>query len=87
VQTSSHRSRSARASESYRLSDLRLKQGAPGARWSEVVQSAARLEAGPFQLYMLLVRYNKAQVRCLLLAGTGGVRQVSPGEPERKRPE
>ncbi len=58
-----------RASESYRLNDLRLKQNAPGATVTDVVQSLRGLEQAHFNYITSVSAYNKAQVRLLLLLG------------------
>ncbi|HVS39698.1 MAG TPA: TolC family protein [Gemmataceae bacterium] len=59
-----------RASESYRLNDLRLKDNVPGATVSDVVQSLRGLELAHFNYITSVSAYNKAQVRLLLLLGS-----------------
>jgi outer membrane protein TolC len=69
-----------RASESYRLSDLRLKQNAPGNSLPEVLQSLRGLEQAHFNYITSVTAYNKAQVRLLLLLGPSGVCKAAPKE-------
>ena len=56
-----------RASESYRLNDLRLKQNVGTV--ADVVQSLRSLELAHFNYITSVSAYNKAQVRLLLLLG------------------
>jgi outer membrane protein TolC len=58
-----------RASESYRLADLRLKQNAPGSSPAEVLQSLRGLEQAHYNYITSVSAYNKAQIRLLLLLG------------------
>jgi outer membrane protein TolC len=60
------------ASETYRLSDLRLKEKAPGATTNDVLQSIRGLELAHFGYLTALSAYNKAEVRLLLLLGPEG---------------
>ena len=59
------------ASETYRLSNLRLEQNAPGATTAEVQQSIRGLEAAHTGYIQAISAYNKAQIRLLLLLGPG----------------
>jgi outer membrane protein TolC len=75
------------ASELYRLSDLRLKESAPGSSSSEVQQSIHALDEA-HQNYLNAIRdHNKAQIRLLLLLGPGNVaRQEAHGSPTPQEP-
>jgi hypothetical protein len=57
------------AAETYRLSDLRLKQNAPGASTNDVSQSIRSLEFAHLAHLTAVASYNKAQLRLLLLLG------------------
>ena len=61
------------ASEAYRLSDLRLKQNAPGSSAAEVTQALRGLEEAHFNYINAVAAYNKAEIRLLLLLGPAGV--------------
>lgn len=60
------------ASEAYRLSDLRLKQNAPGSSAAEVTQALRGLEEAHFNYINAVAAYNKAEIRLLLLLGPAG---------------
>ncbi len=57
------------ASESYRLSKLRVEQNVQGASEAEVLQSLRGLEMAHFNYLTALSAHNKAQIRLLLLLG------------------
>jgi len=57
------------ASETYRLSKLRVEQNVQGASEAEVLQSIRVLELAHFNYIMALSAYNKAQVRLMMLVG------------------
>jgi hypothetical protein len=57
------------AAETYRLSDLRLTEGAPGASTSDVSRSIRGLELSHFNHLTTVAAYDKAQLRLLLLLG------------------
>jgi outer membrane protein TolC len=59
------------ASEGYRLTDLRLKESAPGGSVTDVLQSIGGLERAHYGYLQAVSAYNKAQVRLLLLLGPG----------------
>lgn len=60
------------ASEAYRLSDLRLKQNAPGSSAAEVMQALRGLEEAHFNYINSVSAYNKAEIRLLLVLGPAG---------------
>jgi hypothetical protein len=55
--------------ESYRLSELRVRENAPGARPTDVMQAIRGLEQAHHEHLSALNTHNKAQVRLLLLLG------------------
>jgi outer membrane protein TolC len=57
------------ARETYRLSDLRLQENAPGNSITEVMQSIRGLDLAHFNHISALREYNKAQLRLSLLLG------------------
>jgi outer membrane protein TolC len=57
------------ASEGYRLSDRRLREGVPGGSISEVLQTIGTLGGAHSNYIRAIADYNKAQVRLLLLLG------------------
>jgi hypothetical protein len=59
------------AAETYRLSDLRLTQNAPGASSNDVSQAIRGLEIAHLTHVTAVAAYNKAQLRMLLLLGHG----------------
>jgi hypothetical protein len=59
------------AAETYRLSDLRLTQNAPGASTNDVSQAIRGLEFAHFAHVTAVAAYDKAQLRLLLLLGRG----------------
>jgi outer membrane protein TolC len=66
------------AAETYRLSDLRLTQNAPGASTNDVSQSIRGLEFAHFAYVTAVAAYDKAQLRLLLLLGHGDRHAVPP---------
>jgi hypothetical protein len=59
------------AAETYRLSELRLRENAPGASSNDVSQSIRGLELAHFTHIGAVAAYNKAELRLLLLLGRG----------------
>jgi hypothetical protein len=59
------------AAETYRLSDLRLTENAPGASTNDVSQSIRGLEFAHFAYVTAVAAYDKAELRLLLLLGRG----------------
>ena len=59
------------AAETYRLSDKRLKENAPGGSTTEVLQAIRGLELAHFNYLTAVAAYDKAEVRLLLLLGQG----------------
>ncbi len=57
------------ASETYRLSNLRLTENAPGNSIAEVVQAIRGLELAHANYVMSIREYDKAQLRLMLLLG------------------
>jgi len=57
------------AREAYRLSDLRLKENAPGATITEVMQAIRALEQAYIEQLSAISAHNKAEVRLLLFLG------------------
>ena len=57
------------ASETYRLTNLRLEGGAPGNSITEVVQSIRGLELAHVNYLQSIRDYDKAQIRLMLLLG------------------
>jgi Outer membrane efflux protein len=66
------------AAETYRLSDLRLRENAPGASNNDVSQSIRGLELAHFTHISAVAAYNKAQLRLLLLLGRWDPQAVCP---------
>jgi hypothetical protein len=66
------------ASETYRLSDLRLTQNAPGASVNDVSQSIRGLEIAHLTHVTAVSSYNKAQLRLRLLLGHGEPSRLPP---------
>jgi outer membrane protein TolC len=69
------------ASESYRLSDLRLREGVAGATTGDVLQNIQGLEQAHFNYIQAINGYNKAEVRLLLLLGSPNVPGAGHGRP------
>lgn len=67
------------AKETYRLSDLRLKENAPGATVNEVLQAIRALEQAYSTRLTAIAGYNKAQIRLSVLLGPAPTK-----EPEIK---
>jgi outer membrane protein TolC len=59
------------ASESYRLSNRRLEQGAPGASPSDVVLAIRALELAHFNHLQAIRDHNRGQVRLMMFLGGG----------------
>ncbi len=55
--------------ESYRLSELRVRENAPNARISDVMQAIRGLEQTQHEYQSAISSHNKAQIRLLLLLG------------------
>jgi hypothetical protein len=66
------------AAETYRLSDLRLTQNAPGASTNDVSQSIRGLELAHLTHVTAVASYNKAQLRLRLLLGNGDTTLLPP---------
>jgi len=69
-----------RASESYRLSDLRLKQARRAPRCPRWCRACTAWKRPISAILCLLVRTTRRRSACCC-CWDGGVRQVSPGEP------
>jgi hypothetical protein len=67
------------ASETYRLSELRVKENAPGGTVNEVMSAIRALEGAHHSYLAAVSAHNKAQVRLLLLLGPG-----APTPPKAK---
>jgi outer membrane protein TolC len=62
------------AAETYRLSDLRLTQNAPGASTKDVSEAIRGLEFAHFSHVTAVAAYDKAQLRLFLLLGLADAR-------------
>lgn len=70
--------------ESYRLSELRVRENAPNARINDVLQAIRALEQAHHENLTALSAHNKAQVRLLLLLGAPSAKPGQlplPGPP------
>jgi outer membrane protein TolC len=68
------------AAETYRLSDLRLTQNAPGASTNDVSQAIRGLEFAHLTHLTAVAAHNKAQLRLILLLGQPRGSSVSPSD-------
>ena len=73
------------AAETYRLSDLRLTQNAPGASMNDVLQSIHGLELAHFTHATTVAAYDKAELRLLLLLGHSDCHVPPPAVPSVSR--
>jgi outer membrane protein TolC len=68
------------ASEAYRLAKLRLEENAPGASPAEALAAIRGLEQAHLTYLSAVSAYDKAQVRLLLLLGSGPAAATTAGE-------
>jgi hypothetical protein len=66
------------ARETYRLSDLRLRENVPGATIPDVSQAIRALDQSRSDQVNAISDYNKAQVRLLLVLGPGAGKCAAP---------